>query len=301
MPDARYGREMELSQVAPTVRPKWLAVGAVAVLLGLVLRSGWVAEDAYITLRTVDNFVHGQGLRWNVDERVQAYTHPLWMLMLSAGYFVTREAFATTILLSVFTTAAAALTLVGLARTAGHAVAAIVLLTVSRGFVEFSTGGLENPLSHLLIAVFVGLYAVRGAPLRQLALVAALTLCNRTDAILVIAPALLHAGWLEYRAVGLKETARSLAIGLSPWFAWELFSLFYYGFPFPNTAYAKLNTGLPRLEVLRQGCVYWVNALAFDVSLHIVALAAVAVAVMQRRPRDLALALGLLLYTLYVI
>ena len=29
-----------------------------------------------------------------------------------------------------------------------------------------------------------------------------------------------------------------LSLGL----AWEMFSIFYYGFPFPNTAYAKLNT-----------------------------------------------------------
>ena len=45
------------------------------------------------------------------------------MFLLSAGYYFTREAFVTTILISWLTTAAAALTLVHFARTAGHAVA----------------------------------------------------------------------------------------------------------------------------------------------------------------------------------
>jgi arabinofuranosyltransferase len=292
---------MELAHAVPTAKSKWVALGAVAVLLGLVLRTSWVTEDAYITLRTVDNWVHGHGLTWNIDERVQAYTHPAWMFMLSAVYYVTRESFVTTIVLGWLTTAAAALTLVHFARTAGHAVAGVVLLTLSHGFIEFSTGGLENPLSHLLLATFIGLYAVRGKPLWQLSLVAAVLALSRIDALIVVMPALVHASYLERREHGWKHTLRALALGFSPFLAWEAFSLFYYGFPFPNTAYAKLNTGLPRLEVLQQGLVYWVSGLGWDAALHIVALFGVATAFVQRRPRDICLALGLLGYELYVI
>jgi arabinofuranosyltransferase len=292
---------MELPQVVPAVRPKWLAIGAVAVLLGLVLRTSWVTEDAYITLRTVDNWVNGFGLRWNADERVQAYTHPLWMLLLSAGYVITRESFTTTVFTGLFCTAAAALLLVHFARTGGHAVAAIVLLTLSRGFVEFSTSGLENPLSHLLLVAFIGQYAVRETPLYQLALTAALIALNRIDATIVVMPALLHVSYLELRLGGFKHVAVQLVLGFSPFVAWELFSLLYYGFPFPNTAYAKLNTGLPRLEVIGQGLVYWVNALAWDLPLHVVALAGVVTTLLQRRRRDMLIALGLIGYVVYVI
>ncbi|HEX5660139.1 MAG TPA: hypothetical protein VFX59_23250 [Polyangiales bacterium] len=292
---------MELPHVVSTARPKWLALGAVTVLLGLVLRSSWVTEDAYITLRTVDNWVNGHGLTWNIDERVQAYTHPSWMFLLSAAYYVTREAFTTTILLGFLTTAAAALTVVHFARSAGHAVAAVVLLTLSRGFIEFSTGGLENPLSHLLIITFIGLYTMRVAPLWQLALTAAVLAMTRIDAMIVVLPALLHASYLDLRTRSWKETLRSLALGFAPFAAWEAFSLFYYGFPFPNTAYAKLNTGLPRNEVIKQGLVYWISNLAWDAPLHVVALFGVATALFQRRRRDVFIALGLLGYELYVI
>jgi arabinofuranosyltransferase len=194
-----------------------------------------------------------------------------------------------------------ALTLVHFARTAGHAVAAVVLLILSRGFIEFSTSGLENPLSHLLIIVFIGLYATRNTQLRYLALSAALLALNRIDALIVVLPGLAHASYFGVREQGWKAALKELAIGFSPFLAWELFSLVYYGFPFPNTAYAKLNTGLPRPEVIRQGLVYWVNGLAWDAPIHIVAMFGMFTALLQRRHRDMLIALGLFGYTLYVI
>jgi hypothetical protein len=65
----------------------------------IVVVNAWMADDAFITLRTVDNFVAGHGLTWNVQERVQAYTHPLWMFLLSLLYVFTREPYFTGIFL----------------------------------------------------------------------------------------------------------------------------------------------------------------------------------------------------------
>ena len=53
----------------------------------VVLRNAWIGDDAYITFRTVENFLSGYGLTYNIAERVQAYTHPLWMFLLSSVYF----------------------------------------------------------------------------------------------------------------------------------------------------------------------------------------------------------------------
>ena len=64
------------------------------------LANAWIGDDAYITFRVVDNFINGYGLTFNPDERVQAYTHPLWMLLLSAAYAVTSNLFYTTLALS---------------------------------------------------------------------------------------------------------------------------------------------------------------------------------------------------------
>ena len=62
----------------------WLL--ATVLFLLVLFHTAWLCDDAFILFRTADNFVHGQGLTWNVEERVQAYTHPLWLLLFSAVY-----------------------------------------------------------------------------------------------------------------------------------------------------------------------------------------------------------------------
>jgi hypothetical protein len=54
---------------------------ACAVACVFVLSRAWIADDAFITYRVIDNLLAGHGLRWNVDERVQVFTHPLWALL----------------------------------------------------------------------------------------------------------------------------------------------------------------------------------------------------------------------------
>ena len=44
--------------------------------------TAWVTEDAFITFRVIENLLNGYGPRWNIDERVQVFTHPLWMFLL---------------------------------------------------------------------------------------------------------------------------------------------------------------------------------------------------------------------------
>jgi arabinofuranosyltransferase len=46
-------------------------------------RRRWVAEDAYIDLRVVEQIVAGHGPVFNAHERVEAYTSPLWVAILT--------------------------------------------------------------------------------------------------------------------------------------------------------------------------------------------------------------------------
>src|SRR5579863_7902587 len=66
---------------------KTILVFALVFFFFVLIKNAWLSDDGYITLRTVSNFVHGYGLTWNIDERVQTYTHPLWMFLLSGSYF----------------------------------------------------------------------------------------------------------------------------------------------------------------------------------------------------------------------
>ena len=56
-------------------------------------------DDSYITMRTADNFLHGDGLPWNTDERVPTFTSPLWVFLLCGSYLVTQDAYFAVVVL----------------------------------------------------------------------------------------------------------------------------------------------------------------------------------------------------------
>jgi arabinofuranosyltransferase len=242
-----------------------VAIGLTALYLAFVYRYAWVAEDAYITLRTVDNFVNGHGLRWNIVERVQAYTHPLWMLVVTCVYAFSREDFLTLICTGLATSALAFVALQRLARSTAQALFCGAVLILSPAYIDFSTAGLENPLAHLLLILFAA-QLLTGSARRhatfRLTFLAALIMTNRLDHGLLVLPALLFQ--LVRVEQSWRQTLREVLLGLAPLLAWELFALVYYGFPFPNTAYAKLNTGIPSRELWRQGYFYLSDHVAAD-------------------------------------
>lgn len=248
--------------------PKWARLGTALLLLGylaMVLRNAWLSDDAYITFRTIDNFVSGYGLTWNVAERVQTYTHPLWMLLLSGIYFLTREIYFSSLALSIILSVASViLVTVGLARSPQLGWIGILIFGLSKASVDYATSGLENPLTHLILALFLLIYLrheMTPRKLGTLSLLACLGVVNRLDTVLIYAP-LLTWGWLQRR--DLRSIA-TIALGFVPLLLWQVFSLIYYGFPFPNTAYAKLNAGLiQRADWFRAGGNYLLNSLIAD-------------------------------------
>ncbi len=276
---------------------------AFSALTWLVLSHAWFSDDAYFSFRTVDNFVNGYGLTWNIQERVQGYTHPLWVLLLSAVYFFTREIYLTTIFVSLALTLLAAWLLVfRIAARPWQGLAALGLLALSTAFMDYTTSGLENPLTHLLLAVFLWLFLRAAGHPRQLfwlCLVAALAAVNRLDTGLLYAPALLYAWWRQ------TQRARALgvaALGFLPLLAWELFSLVYYGFPFPNTYYAKMHNYVPLAQELWAGLNYFWFTVLYDPLTWVVILSAAVVLLLgQPARRGTAVLLGMGLYLLYVL
>lgn len=278
---------------------------ALIVFALVVLRAAWMSDDSYVTLRTVDNLVRGHGATWNAGHRVQAYTHPLWMLVLTALYAVTREAFVAPMLLSAALSVGAVwIVAKKIAGPPQYGLLCVLAVLMSRTFVDYSTSGLENPLTHLLLAVFVLLYLRyfdEGASpkgLRRLVFVGALIGTNRLDLLALVGPAVLMAAWPLRWTTALREGL----IGSTPLLAWEAFSLVYYGSLVPNTAYAKLGHGVAAEQVWRQGGVYLVHQLSFD-PLSLLALVVgigLGVGLLRAHPKLGVPCLGALLYVIYV-
>jgi arabinofuranosyltransferase len=294
-----------------------VGLAAVLLLAIAVTKDAWLSDDAFITLRTVDNFWNGYGLRWNALERVQVYTHPLWMLLLAAAYGVTREPHLTTLAVSLGTTAATVCLLWRRLTPAGRAVA-FVPLAGSRAFVDYSTSGLENPLSHLLLAAF-WLLTLADAPssrrrLLTLTTLASLCMLTRLDLALLTAPGLIVEIDRSLRQPQGRRTAAAggpplrgsnvvaaLAMGAVPLILWHVFALVYYGFLFPNTAYAKLGTGIPSADLIAQGLRYLSESFRADPVTLLTIAAAVLAGIWRPTTRTAALACALVASVGYVV
>ena len=48
----------------------------------------WMSDDGFINLRIVSQLVHGHGPVFNIGERVETSTSPLWVFVLAAGFTV---------------------------------------------------------------------------------------------------------------------------------------------------------------------------------------------------------------------
>lgn len=278
-----------------TIQP-WGLICLMAYIF-ILYHSAWISDDAYITLRSVDNFVNGFGPVWNIGERVQVFTHPLWYLLLSSFYFFTREAFFTTLFISLSISIATFLLIAFFAKRPIAATLSLVILLASNAYIDYSTSGLENPLSHLIVCCFVFLFFQNQPNLRVLSALAGLAVFNRTDLALVFIPAFL---WLFIQSPK-KETLFAFIAGFMPFLLWEIFSTFYYGFPFPNTAYAKLNVQIPRLELIAQGGWYFVNSLRIDTVTVLTILCGIFIGLRSRSPKFISLAIGCGLYLFYIL
>lgn len=237
-----------------------LGVWAVAIFSVILVRTAWVGDDAYFTLRTIDNFVNGLGLRWNAAERVQAYTHPLWLMVLTPFYWLTGEPYFSTVAVSIVLSLLTVWSIIAFAPSPWGAVTGVLILLLSAPFIDYSTSGLENPLTNLLLVAFLRWHFTgSGTPLAWSLLACAIML-NRIDLGLVVLPLLVTRLWRE----PWRVSARAVAMGFLPLLLWEVFSLVYYGFPVPNTAYAKLATGIESREAVQQGFIYLLDAVRRD-------------------------------------
>jgi arabinofuranosyltransferase len=237
---------------------------------------------------------------------VQTYTHPLWMLIVGAAYGMTRESAFTTIALCL-ACSAGLVWVIATELQPVQACVALALMVSSRAFVDYSTSGLENPLAHLLLASFWLLFVRDTTPPRSprrlltLALLASLVGLTRLDLLVLVLPPLLFDAWhLPWRAA-----ARALIVFALPLAAWHLFSLIYYGFLFPNTAYAKLATGVPATTMALQGLRYLRASWPLDrVTPAVLAASIVAACWQWRRPegrRAFVCGVGVIGYVVYVV
>jgi len=218
----------------------------------LILRRAWMSEDAFITLRHVENFIKGHGPVFNIQERVEGFTHPLWFYVVSFFRWLGLSPKGAAIFPGLLASFAALYLLFFKIRSGQNSESglqlnpAAAILIGTSVFIDFGTSGLETPLSYLLLVLYAKFLAEERwlkQPIETGSICALLTL-NRPDfGIFLILIFLLYLYEVVRKRAGLKH----LSLFLLPSFlfvgGYQIFRMGYYAALFPNPFYAKSGSG----------------------------------------------------------
>ena len=280
---------------------------AFAVILTLFLYTFfitcWLGDDALITFRQVWNFVHGHGMTFNFEERVQVFTHPLWFFILSGLVAVTGELFVTTSVVSVIISLISVALLILMEKNLNQDsfifLTPVLFLLFSWSFVDFSSSGLENCLSYLLIGLL--LLNLTSNNLRKnysaIFTILSLLLLTRIDFAILFLPLALYLIIVEK---SFKYSIKSMLIGSILLIIWFLFATFYFGSPFPNTFYAKLNADYPKSEYFLRGFEYFIELLQDPIS-PIIIIMGMIISLISRNRMLISLLIGQIAYLFYIL
>ena len=238
-------------------RSWWPVLVPVVIVLVGAWTYRWVDEDAFINFRVVHNLLAGHGPVFNVGERVEVDSDPLWMFTLAAIHAVTPWASLewTSVWLGLACTAGGfvagglAVARLGAREDAGTVLPlGMLVVAVVAGVWEFASSGLEMSMVFLWLGVAF-LLLVRVEARRRGAVPAALVMGLGT----LIRPELalgsvvfLAALLVVVAAQGRSDARRSwrryvgpIAAFVAVPLAYELFRMAYYALVVPSTALAK--------------------------------------------------------------
>ncbi|MGK3994617.1 hypothetical protein [Sorangium sp. So ce1024] len=299
--------------------PAWLhvALGLVLPMLvtivGALRVASFTIDDAYISFRYAENLANGNGLVYNVGERVEGYTNFLWTVLLAGA-------------VKLGATPAAASKVLGAACACGALVPTYLLsrrlrpfsnvpciatwlLATSILFSGYAMFGLETPLFLLLTLAGTELFLreedaaeAGGGPARAAwyhavpwsGVVFALAALTRPEAPLFLGLLLV---WHVDQALSRRNLLRVLAFAL-PVAAHLLWRYSYYGAWLPNTLAAKTGNFSQQL----QGGSDYVRKYALHAGAFLwLGLYSVAASIVHRRRSGLAIASIALLFGVYVV
>ncbi|MDD5307709.1 MAG: hypothetical protein PHU25_10355 [Deltaproteobacteria bacterium] len=215
----------------------------------------WTLDDAYIAFAYAQNWVLGNGLVFNVGERVEGYTSFSWVALSALGLRLKADVVPWSMGLGIL---AAVGTVLVTWRLAGElmprekrngAVLGALLVASYPAVGWWAPSGMETVLFALLATLVLWRHVRDGAGSTFTPIWLALASMTRPEGCLLAAVVCADVFRTARWPVAVRYAARFLAIFL-PYCAWRLW---YYGHPFPNTFYAKV--GYTPDQVLR-GLVY---------------------------------------------
>ncbi len=272
----------------------------------MVFALAWQSDDAYHGYVMARNLAEGHGFVYNIGERSTASTGPLFTLLISLAYFITKEMFFTSLVVcTLLSTAAFYILVYKFCRSKEQILTVLMALFASQSFMSYTTSGLENSLLFLLSALFLLVlsknerYGFRS--LLLIALIISAIAMARMDAVLIFAPAAVWVYIAKRENFSFPKAVLTGILGLLPFVLWELFATFYFGFPVPNPAYVKLGTGISQIEYYKRGILYIFYTGLNDTGVLLITAVSVLLCIMAKKSRYTSVCAGVILYMFYII
>ncbi len=210
----------------------------------------WMFDDAFIYFRYAQNFVAGDGLVYNVGEKVEGYTSFLWLIFMASGSWFGADPVLYSKVLGIIFASGCILLLANSYRfipgvDIKMSAAATLLFGSSGIFLPWAVSGVEVTMFTFLTLLQVLCYfstrdSLNYKKFSLLGILSGLTVMTRPEGLIIFT--LLA---VDQLVKNIKYGGRSVlylvvffGITYLPYFIWRYA---YYGFLFPNTYYAKVS------------------------------------------------------------
>lgn len=284
-----------------------LRIYAMIIIAIAVLLYGWLSDDAYHAFVMAKNLADGKGFVYNAGYRVNVSTCPFYTLLTTFFYFImNRNMYLAGILQGfLFSLAAIYILLYKINKSGKNLLFLLFCIIGCYEFMCYTTSGLENPLLFLLGALFLRVFFDQSVwdTKRLLILfgIHSLILVTRMDNALLYIVVIVYVFFFQCSIPLIKRCLIAIT-GSVPFIIWELFSIWYYGFPFPNTMYIKLFTDIPKVEYFTKGFDYLGRSYLCDGFMFSVIVAYILITmIMAKRSRHFCIVVGIIIYHLYIV
>lgn len=255
----------------------------IVLLVAFAWSQRFIQDDAFISFRYAQNFINGEGLVWNSNERVEGYTNFLWTILISGGIISGINPITCAYLLGLIFFTISIITTYKTSRllfeTKEMSFIVMLLLGLNYTFLSYATGGLETQMQTalLILGFYFTLKITIGSNFEHkylfvTSILFALAILTRLDSGIVI---LLLTIFIGNKIFSLNFPARikiryslfltaPIMIIVGSWLLWKLS---YYGNILPNTFYVKASAITSPLKGLKYVSTFIFSYLLFPISI----------------------------------
>lgn len=237
----------------------------------LIQQNRFIQDDAFINFRYVENFLAGNGLVFNIGENVEGFTSFSWILILTFAKIFNLDLILFSQIASITFGLLIFVILFLLSKDKKNSFLIFLisssLLLSSGGFIYWASSGMETTFFAFLIILIFYFY-LRNTDLSKnyyFFIFSFLAIITRQEAFAIFSIFIIYKYLSNKHFYSINNLHKKILLNISlmliPLILLLVLRIYYYGYIFPNTYYAKTNLILPYFY---RGIEYVVNWFRFD-------------------------------------